>query len=147
MTEYFEKSVTRLGMNSESAMAWAKGEAKLGLNNSLFICRNGKLIQYVDSEEGLVFHEDVEKITDDKFNLICEDFFKAVKDKDLETMHIGLAIFNELDEYNLGSPHIKRRLLRVRESTENEAYTFKLGGSKDFIIYKCKLYEEPKGYN
>ncbi len=60
-------------------------------------------------------------------------------------MHIGLAIFNELDEYDLGSPHIKRRLLRVRESTENEAYKFNLGGSKDFIVYKCKLYEESKG--
>ena len=136
----YEETTTRLGMTSEGAMAWAKGEALLGLNNSLFICEKGKLIQYVDSEEGKIFYEYVIELADEEFNIICEDFFKALHEKDLEKMHKGLAIFNELDEYNLGSPHIKRRLMRIRESTENEAYDIKTYGKKNFIIHKCKLY-------
>ena len=143
MTEYFEKSVTRLGINSESAMAWAKGESRIGLiglKNSLFICINGNMTQYINSIEGEMFHEYVKNLTDEIFNEICEGFFEAVDNKDLETMHIGLAIFNELDEYNLGSEHIKKRLLRIRESTEKAAYDIPTNGEKNFIIYKCKFY-------
>ncbi len=140
MKKYLEETTNRMGVNSGNIMAWAKGEARLGLNNSLFVCVNGNVTQYVDSREGEIFYEIIKNMSDEKFNLICEEFFNAVEKKDLETMHIGLAIFNELDEYNLGSETIKRRLLRIRISTEKEAYNIKTKGETNFIIYKCKLY-------
>ena len=143
MTEYFERTVTRMGMDDRGVMAWAKGEAVLGLTNSLFICENGNMTQYVDGKEGENFHAYVVGLADDEFNKICEGFFEALREKDLEKMHIGLAIFSELDEYSLGSEYIKRRLMRVRISTENDAYKIKTKGKrKNFIIYKCKLFTE-----
>ncbi len=144
MSEYFERTVSRMGMTDSGAMAWAKGEARLGLKNSLFICTNGNMTQYVDPEEGEKFHKYIKDLTDEEFDKICEEFFEAIENKNLEDMHVGLAVFSELDEYDLGSNYIRRRLLRVRKSTENEAYNFKLDGGKTFIIYKGEIYSLEK---
>lgn len=81
MTKYFEKTVTRIGENLKSVKAWAKGEEKIGLKNSLFICENGVLTQYVDADEGEKFHEFVKSLSEEKFNEICDEFFEALRIK------------------------------------------------------------------
>jgi len=65
---------------------------------------------------------------------------QAIEDKDLAKMHKGLAIFNEMDEYNFGNETMKRRLLRLRKSTESESYKFKQSGVTNFICYKGEIY-------
>lgn len=140
MTKYFERVCTRLGESSENVKSWAEGESKLGLNNSLFICEQGNVTQYVDSEEGEAFNNMVSQLTKDEFNNICDEFFQAIEDKDLAKMHKGLAIFNEMDNYNFGDETMKRRLLRLRKSTESESYKFKQSGETDFICYKGEIY-------
>jgi len=140
MNKYFERVCTRFGESSENIKSWAKGETELGLNNSLFICEKGKVTQYVDSEEGEDFNKMIEELSEDSFNEICDEFVQAVKDKDLAKMHKGLAVFNEMDEYDFGNEDMKRRLLRLRKFSENESYKFKQLGKIDFICYKGEIY-------
>ena len=131
-----------MGENSNTILAWHKGEEKLGLKNSLFVCEDGVVTQYVDSEEGEKFYEMVKNLTEQEFNEICDEFFGAIENKDLAKMHEGLSIFDEIDNYpELANDDMKRRLMRIRESTESESYKLvSKGGMKDFILYKGKLY-------
>ena len=121
MTKYYEKVCTRQ-YSKEWLDAWAKAEASLGLNNSFFLIENGMVRQYVDSDEAEVFHEFVKNLTEDDFNIICEDFFKAIEDKDKVAMFKALTIFDEMDNYNLGSDDMKRRLMRLRKETHEVSY-------------------------
>ena len=144
--KYFERVCTRIGENSNSIKAWAEGEKLVGLNNSLFICIDGTAVQYCDSDEGEIFFEMVENMIPERFDEVCDEFFKAVKNKDLISMHEGLAIFNEMDEYDLGTGDMKRRLKRIRESTQDESYKLKTGDGeeedsvKDFICYRGEIF-------
>lgn len=142
VTKYFERTATRIGENSNTILAWCKGEEKFGLKNSLFICEDGVVTQYVDSEEGEKFHEMVKNLTEKEFDEICDGFFEAIENKDLAKMHEALAVFDEIDNYpELVSNDMKRRLMRVRKFTESEPYKLNSNdGMKDFIIYKGKLY-------
>ena len=147
MTEYFENTCTRLGEDSDSIMAWADGERKIGLNNSLFICNNGTVTQFVDLKEGEKFHDYVLSMSDESFNELCESFFKTIAEdiddfEKLSNLHVILAVFDEMDNYGEKISEDKlRRLKRVRESTESLPYKLKTkDGHKDFIIFKNKLY-------
>lgn len=122
---YFERTCIRIGETASSIKAWAEGEKLVGLNNSLFICENGVVVQYCDGDEGEVFFKMVENMIPERFDEICDEFFQAIKNKDLIAMHEGLAVFNEMDEYDLGTEDMKRRLKRIRESTQEEAYKLK----------------------
>ena len=142
MTKYFEKCVTRIGLTDKDVIAWSLGEEELGLKNSFFICENGVVTQYCDGEEGEKFHEFIKNLKEEEFDEVCENFFEAIENKNLAKMHVALAIFDEIDNYSLDNEYINKRLKRVRESTQEEAY--KLGesnGVKDFIIYKGKTYK------
>lgn len=121
MNKYFERSVTR-PYQKELLNAWATAEAKFGLKNSFFLIKDGMVTQYVNSDEAESFHEFVEKITEDEFNIICEDFFQAIEKKDKIGMFKALTIFDEMDNYSLGTENMKRRLMRVRESTHEVSY-------------------------
>ncbi len=146
MAKYFEETVTRMNENLSSVLAWAKGEEELGLKSSLFICEKGVLTQYVDSDEGERFFDFVKKITTDEFDIICEEFFKAIENKDLVKMHKALAIFDELDNYSeFIDGSILRRLKRVRESTHEESYKFKDEGEKTFIVFKGEVWKKYNG--
>ena len=142
MTKYFEKCVTRIGLTDKDVIAWSLGEKELGLKNSFFICENGVVTQYCDKEEGEKCHEFIKNLKEEEFDEVCENFFEAIENKNLAKMHVALAIFDEIDNYSLGNEYINKRLKRVRESTQEEAY--KLGendGVKNFIIYKGKIYK------
>ncbi len=143
MTKYFEKTVTRMNENLNNTLAWMKGEKELGLKNSLFICEDGVLTQYVDSEEGEKFHEMVKNLTEEEFDEICDNFFIAIENKNLANMHKALAIFDELDNYpKLVKENMLRRLRRIRELTHTEAYKFAGNGEKNFIIYKGEIWKK-----
>ena len=143
MEKSFEYVTTRLNMTLGGALAWCKGEELLGLKNSLFICENGKLSQYVNEEEGDKFYNMVKNLTEDKFNKICDEFVESVEKKDLIMMHKGLAIFDELDNFPelVATNDVLIRLKRIRKATHEEAYKIKTKDNrKDFIIFKGKIY-------
>ena len=62
MTKYFEKVCTRVGETLASVLLWTEGESKW-FRNSLFICEEWVMTQYVDSEEAEKFHEMVKNLT------------------------------------------------------------------------------------
>ena len=143
MTKYFERACTRIGKNSNSVMSWSKGEEPLGLKNSFFICENGTVTQYVDCEEAEKFHEYIKNLSEEEFNKICNEFFEAIENEDLSKMHEALAVFDEMDNYNLGTEDMKKRLLRVRKSTESASYEIvEESEVKNFIIYKGEIYKK-----
>lgn len=143
MTKYFEKTVTRMNESSNNVLSWSKGEEMVGLTNSLFICENGTVIQYVDSDEGDRFLEMVSGLTLEEFNKICDEFFISIENKDLVSMHKALAVFDELDSHpELAKDGMLQRLKRVRESTHEDAYKFEGNEEKDFIIYKGVVYKK-----
>ena len=121
MTKYYEKVCTR-PYQKEWLEAWAKAEADMGLKNSFFLIENGMVTQFVDGDEAEEFHKHVKSLTEDEFNVICDNFFTAIKKKDKVGMFGALTIFDEMDNYNLGTDDMKRRLKRVRESTHEVSY-------------------------
>ncbi len=141
MKQYFEETVTRIGESLNTVKAWAKGEERWGLKNSIFFCSDGVVTQYCNGEEAEVFHKIVTNLTKKEFDKICEEFFEAIKKKDLAKMHEALAIFDEMDNYNLGNIDMKRRLIRIRKSTQDISYQFDEKGIKDFILYRGKTYK------
>jgi len=149
MTKYFDKCVTRIGETLNNVLAWSKGEEKLGLKNSLFICENGVVTQYCDGKEGEKFYEFIKNLTEEEFDNICDDFFEAIENKDLTKMHIALAVFDEIDNNpEIANLNILKRLKRVRESSERKPYELgESDGVKDFIIYKGKIYKLANNIN
>lgn len=121
MTKYYEYTITR-PYQKEWMDAWVKAEAHLGLHNSFFLIKDGMVEQYVDGEESEKFHKFVKNIGEEFFNDLCESFFQAIKDKDKVEMFYALTIFDEMDNYNLGTPAMKIRLKRVRETTHEISY-------------------------
>ena len=121
MTKNYEKT-TRRQYQKDWLDAWAKAEASLGLKNSFFLIKNGMVEQYVDSDEGEKFHDYVRNLSEEEFDKICEDFFIAIEKKDKVDMFKALTIFDEMDNYNLGTDYMQRRLMRVRESTHEVSY-------------------------
>lgn len=106
------------------------------------MCQAGVVTQYCSCEEAEAFHRMVTNLTKKEFDKICEEFFEVIKKKDLVKMHEALAIFDEMDNYNLGDADMKRRLMRIRKSTQDIVYQF--GGKegiKDFILYRGKTYK------
>ena len=117
----YEKTVTRKH-HKEWLEAWIKAEASLGLKNSFFLIEDGMVTQFVDSDEAKKFYEYVKNMSEEVFENICDDFFKAIEEKDKYQMFKALTIFDEMDNYDLGTESMKRRLKRVRESTHEISY-------------------------
>ena len=143
MKQYYEETVTRIGESLNTVKVWAKGEERWGLEKSIFVCENGVVTQYCNGEEAEAFHKMVTDLNEKEFDKICEDFFEAIGNKDLVKMHEALAIFDEMDNYNIGKVDMKRRLMRIRKSTQDIPYKIKFGekkGIKNFILYKGKVY-------
>ena len=123
MVRYYELAVTRM-YSAELVEAWAKGEANLGLKDSFFVMKNGVVEQYINSDEGEKFHEDLKKkLTTEYFGEICDKFYKAIDEDDKVKMFECLCVFGEIDEYpDIANPDILRRLMRVRQSTQHLIY-------------------------
>jgi len=61
--------------------SWAEGESELGLNNSLFICEQGNLTQYVDSEEGESFNVMIEQLSENDLMIYVMSSCRPLKIK------------------------------------------------------------------
>ena len=122
MTKYYEKIESIRKYQKDWLEAQAKAEASLGLNNTFFLIEDGKVTQFVDRDEAEKFHEWVKNMSEDVFNLHCEDFYQAIELNDKTMMFTALTIFDEMDNYNLGTPAMKRRLKKIRESTHEISY-------------------------
>ena len=104
---------------------WIEAEENLGLRNSVFITINGTTTQYYNEQEGEIFYNLMKKSMkiNDWFDVICENYFQAIKKKDKVKHFECLAIFNEIDENpEIATEDQLRRLKRLRESTHEEIY-------------------------
>ena len=138
-----------------SIKSWYEGESKelekwlgFGLYNTLFISRDDVVTFYYDSEEAEKFHEILkEKLTEEFFNELCEDFFELIEspantNEDIYRLLVkcfpALMIFDQISKYpEITSDNIIRRLERVRKNTESFSYD---------LIKKVNLVNEPKNY-
>ena len=80
--------------------SWIKAEESLGLKKSKFIIENGMVTQFVDEKEAENFHEYVKEISEEIFDLMCDNFFDAIKNEDKIRMFKALSIFDEMDNNN-----------------------------------------------
>ncbi len=147
---------------------WHKGQTSelkkvigVGMDNSLFISENGTVTIYYEESEGqLVFDRINNLLTDDFFDILCENFYgladkvdSTTKSKDLFELGIrmmpALIIFDEIDNCpEIASDYIRRRLMRIRTATQEKAYDLsdKVPASliadfpKDYIFWKGKVY-------
>lgn len=147
---------------------WYEGESKelekwlgFGFFNTFFVSENEIVTLYYDVDEGDKFHEVLkEKLTEELFNEICDEFYElfekkdSVKTKDeifdlCSKAFPAAAIFDELSKYpELGNENMLRRLMRIRKSTESLFYDIekKLNSldledqKKDYIFFQGKLY-------
>ena len=149
MVKYFEKCTTRMNKNLATVKAWAKGQEKVGLVDHIFICQNGKVVEYLDSEQGEEFHNRVKGMTEEDFDNVCTGFFQALEEKNLENMYPGLVVFDELDNFpELGTKEMRIRLGRIRESTHEKSYQLEIKDPiKDFILHCGSTYllEDSRG--
>ena len=139
MSKYLELSATRMyGFNLVEA--WAKAEEILGLHNSIFISEKGTVTQYIDSEEGEEFHNELKYHLDiSSFEDIVGNYYEAIENKDLIGMFKALTIFDEIDNYpKIVNETIKRILMRVRTETHNEIYKHNKQKKESYIYYKEK---------
>lgn len=120
--KYYYKIETMRKYDKEWVEAQLKAEDSLGMPDNFILNNNGLTIQFVESEQADKFQEFVTTYTEEEFDKLCNNFFKAIKNKDKYNMFLALSIFDEMDNYNLGTPSMKRRLKRVREATHEISY-------------------------
>ncbi len=122
MTKYYEKIESMREYNEEWVKAQEEAETSLGMEDSYTLNENGMVTRFINCNQADAFHEYVKNMTEEIFNAFCEMFFVAVKVEDKVQMFKALAVFDEMDNYDLGTPAMKRRLKRVRESTHKISY-------------------------
>ena len=126
------KDCTRI-LSDEDIQIWKKGESEklkkvigIGLFNSKFQRDEDQVTIYYEEVEGNEVHSRICKLlTDDWFDKLCDDFVALIMEKhEVEAkMMPALIIFDEIDNYpEIASDYIKRRLMRIRTSTEAEIY-------------------------
>ncbi|MFB6246053.1 MAG: hypothetical protein ABEI74_00465 [Candidatus Pacearchaeota archaeon] len=135
-----EYSCSKFYMKESIAKVWYEANNELGLKNTLLICKEGHMAEYIDKTEGEAFHEDVKNISEEKFSEICDAFYRAIKKEELKAMFKCLAVFTEMDNYNLGTEDMQKQLLRLKKRSHEEIYKYHGEGSKNFIIYKGEIF-------
>lgn len=126
MTKFYTRGATRM-YSWDLVEAWAEAEEHLGLNNSMFFEENGTFTQWVDVDEGELFHKNVKEwCKDNSIEKTFDLIFKAIREKDKVRIFECLAIFNEIDEHpEIATEDQLRRLKRIRETTHEEIYKLK----------------------
>ncbi|KKN59807.1 hypothetical protein LCGC14_0538050 [marine sediment metagenome] len=124
MTKYYEKIESMRKFDKEWVKAQEKAESSLGMDDSYTINENGMVTRFINCDQADAFHNYVRNMKEEVFNVFCEMFFLAIKVKDKVEMFKALTIFDEMDNYNLGNPSMRRRLKRIREATHEVSYQF-----------------------
>jgi len=146
--------------------AWHQGHSSelqnligTGFFNHLFISEKGVVTLYYDNEEGEIFHSKLKELlnSDSFFDELCTDFFKLTEqinnvksNQEVHNLQVkmmpAITIFDEIDNYpEIASDSIKRRLMRVRTTTQEASYVLAKKANinnqpKDFIFFKGSLY-------
>lgn len=123
--------ITRIGFTFDDADAWKKGEGDelkkwigFGFYKTKFICKNGNVTAVYDNNEVKEFEKVLDdKLTEELFDRMCEEYFKAIEEKNIVKAWPMLTIFDELSKYpEYGNDYMLRRLMRIRESTQSVFY-------------------------
>ena len=133
MKEYIE-DYTHLNMSESDVAIWKKGCGEelqkvlgIGLHDLKFERDGTKVTMSYEKEEGNKVHEAICKFleVDEHFDELCDNFvWLIMKKHEIQAeMMVALIIFDEIDNYpEIASDYIKRRLMRIRTSTHEEAY-------------------------
>ncbi len=130
--EYIE-DYTNLNMSEDDVAIWKKGSGEElmkvigeGLFDLKFERDGTKVTISYEKEEGEKVHEAIKDfLTDEHFDELCDNFvWLIMKKQELQAeMMVALIIFDEIDNFpEIANDYIKRRLLRIRESTHEESY-------------------------
>ncbi len=121
-------------MSDEDIQIWKKGsggELKkvigIGMFDLKFERDGTKVTMSYEKEEGNKVHEAIYKFLEKEgnFDKLCDDFVQLIMQKQeiQAKMMPHLIIFDEIDGYpEIASNDIKRRLMRIRTSTDEESY-------------------------
>ena len=125
---------TNLNMSESDITIWKKGsgeELKKVIGEGLFdlkFKRDGtKVTISYEKEEGNKVHDAIKEFLkiDERFDELVENFvYLIAKKQEIQAeMMVALIIFDEIDKYpEIASSEVKRRLMRIRESTHEESY-------------------------
>lgn len=169
MGNRYIKDITRLDLSFFDIKAWYGGENDelkraigFGFENTIFVIKKRNVTLYYDEEECEKFYEVLdEKLTEDFFHELCDRFFELIEesrfaDSDEEIFDLmircgpPLAIFHEISNYpEYGTPSMIRRLMRVRENTQDFIYglskklDLKFETPDSYLFFQGKLIEKP----
>ena len=167
MGNVYIKYITREGSLFD-IKAWYEGESKeferwtgFGFYNTIFVSKNGIVTVYYNKEECDKFENILdEKLNEDFFNNLCDDFFGLIEeagniksDEDVYNISVkcwpALTIFDEISKYpEWATDDILRRLIRVRKTTESFHYELSKRAThselpKDYIFFRGELIQKP----
>ncbi len=124
MTQKYYKVETMKKWNQEWIDAQIEAEASYGMEDNHFFVKDGTVTQVVNCDQADSFYDFVKTMPEEVFEKMCDEFYKAIEDKDKVAMFRALTIFDEMDQHDLGTDAMKRRLMRVRKKTQKESYQF-----------------------
>lgn len=167
MSKIYIKDVVRK-LSLFDVKAWYEGESKefekwtgSGFYNTIFNSENGMVEVYYDKEEVDKFEKVLnEKLDEEFFDEICDDFFQLIEDakEAVEEMEIfdisirawpALIIFDEISKYpEWATESMLRRLVRIRNATESFHYDLskKVDHSKfakNYVFFQGKVFYLP----
>ena len=133
MKKTYIPDYVNLNMSEDDVAIWKKGSGDelkkvigIGLFDLKFEREGTKVTMSYEKEEGEKVHEAIKDfLTDEHFDELCDNFaWLIMKKQEIQKMMLpALIIFDEIDRYPyLASDYIKRRLMRIRESTHEESY-------------------------
>lgn len=169
MNKRYIEDISRLGCSFFDIKAWYEGESKelekeigFGFYNTIFEVNGGNVTLYYDERECENFYGVLgEKLTEDFFGGLCDNFFKLIEEtkfvdsneKIFELMvkcWPALVIFEELSNYpEYGTDFMIRRLIRVRKSTESFIYELskrlklEMQTPENYLFFKGEIINKP----
>ena len=123
MDKYY-KIDTMSKYKKEWIEAQKKAEKLHGMKDNHFFIENDTVIQFVNCKEADEFYNTVDSLKNNEFEIICNNFLKEIKKQNPNKikMFYALTVFDEMDNYNLGTLKMKKLLLKIREETHEISY-------------------------
>lgn len=140
----YDYNCTRIGFTELDVKAWKQGSGDelkkwlgVGMYKTKFVLKEGKVSSYNNLKECEELDKALnEKLTEELFNEMCEQYFKLIKEsedaKTTDEIHSIMVkcwpiwiVFDILDNYPyFGTDKMIRRALRIR--TEHQGFYYKL---------------------
>jgi len=165
----YSENITRLSYNFLNVYAWYKGESEelkkwlgFGFEKTMFVSKDENITIHYEAKECRQWWDTItEKLTEELFDEICDNYLDLIKQVDnLQTNQEILdflikctpawAIFDEVSKYpeDLATPSMIMRLTRIRQTTEALPYQLAKrikheGWHKDYIFIDGKIIKKP----